>query len=806
VSIQQETLELLEWERLCQHLATFAATKLGAVAARYLVVPAAQADSERLLAQTREAYYLETAATQGLSFEGIEDVGDALDRAELQGVLAPDELYRIATTLAGMRRLRRFLDGCENVPVLQELVAEIRTYPELEQEIYHCIDDNGEVADRASEKLAGIRVKIRQTREKIYGVLNSLLQRMGSALSQGTITQRGDRFVIPVKATHKERIPGVVHDSSGSGSTLFVEPNSIVNFGNHLRQYYRQEREEIEAICRMLTEKVAAVKEDLEKLLIVATTIDLAAARARYSLWIEGNPPQFVDRRTGQKIVLRQLRHPLLVWQQKYDQGFAVVPIDLQVLPQTRVVTITGPNTGGKTVTLKTLALAALMAKIGLFVPAREPVEIPWFDRILADIGDEQSLEQSLSTFSGHIRRIGRILAEIAELPENANGNVLILLDEVGAGTDPAEGSALAIALLRSLASSAQLTLASTHYGELKALKYQDERFENASVEFDEITLAPTYRLLWGIPGRSNALAIAKRLGLREDIVEFAQNRLDTQGSATEIDATIAGLEAQRRRQEEKANEAAKLLAQTESFYAEVSAKAIALKERERELKAAQEVELRQEFEAARGEIAKVIRRLQSGKPSARDAQDATDELKNLAGKHIPVVAAPPPPAGFNPQLGDRIRIPKLGQTAEVISPADTDGNLTVKFGLMKMNVTLAEIESLTGEQGILPKKTPKATAKPSSPPTPAPPPPLVRVDRNTIDVRGKRVTEAEMEIDRAIDGAYALGLLWIVHGKGTGKLREGIHAYLQTQPTISRFEIASDKDGGAGVTIAFLG
>ena len=419
--IQAETLELLEWSRLCQHLATFAATKLGARAARSLRIPTCRQNSLDLLAQTKEVYALESSVTAGLSFEGINDIGDSLERAELQGVLSGTELLEIATTLAGARQLRRTIDNQPNLPVLTELVSELRTYPELAQEIHRCIDDRGQVENRASPKLETIRTRLKEVRDRIYQLLQNLLQRQGNAVQESLITQRGDRFVIPVKATHKDAIPGIVHDSSTSGATLYVEPHAIVNHGNQLRQLVRQEQVEEEAVRRVLTEQVAAVKLDLERLLAIATVLDLATARARYSLWLSANPPRFIEfspEASAEAIVLRQLRHPLLVWQQQHEQGTSVVPTDLIIQPQIRVVAITGPNTGGKTVTLKTLGLAVLMAKVGLFIPAREPVELPWFDQILADIGDEQSLQQSLSTFSGHIRRISRILAAIAPAPQ----------------------------------------------------------------------------------------------------------------------------------------------------------------------------------------------------------------------------------------------------------------------------------------------------------------------------------------------------------------------------------------------------
>ncbi len=833
--IQAETLELLEWSRLCQQVATFAATKLGAIAARNLVIPQQPSISLNLLAQTKEVYELETRLTGGLSFDGIEDFGNALERAAVQGMLSGKELHEIATTLAGMRKLRRTLDSEENIPVLQVLVADVRTYPEIEQDIYHCIDDRGDVTDRSSDKLAEVRIKLKGLRDKIYKLLNGLIQRQSNAIQQPLITQRSDRFVIPVKASHKDAVPGVVHDTSGSGSTLYVEPHQIINLGNQLRQLQRQEQREIELVLMALTAKVTEVVDDLEHLLVVATQIDLATARARYSLWLEANPPRLIDQSANEYITLRQLRHPLLIWKHRHEEGHEVVPIDLSIRPDIRVVTITGPNTGGKTVTLKTLAIVALMAKVGLFIPAREPVEIPWFDLILADIGDEQSLQQSLSTFSGHIRRIGRILDAIeptAELIADEQGSdntilesreddqylssslplipyplspipsALILLDEVGAGTDPAEGSALAIALLQYLADRAMLTIASTHYGELKVLKYQDSRFENASVEFDDINLAPTYRLLWGIPGRSNALSIAQRLGLNPEVIENARSQV-VLGATQEVNQVIAGLEAQRRTQETKANQAATILKQAEAFYLEVSQKAAQLQAREQELKLNQERAIQAAIAEAKGEIAQVIRQLQQGPQTAQAAQQATSGLDGLTNHHLPAKSIPKPPPGFNPQIGDRIRIPKIGQKAEVISKVDDNGNLNVKFGMMKMNVSLADIESLTGEKAApLPKKS---AAKVPGNANPVVPVVAIRTSKNTVDIRGQRVMNAETEIERAIGQAYQSGIMWVIHGKGTGKLREGVHEFLTHHPQVDRFELAGEKDGGGGVTIAYL-
>ncbi|WP_342749083.1 endonuclease MutS2 [Tychonema bourrellyi] len=887
--IQSETLELLEWSRLCQHLATFAATKLGVAAALDLEIPPTQAQTAELLAQTQEAYQLDNRPGAALAFEGIQDIGQALQRAELQGLLSGEELLAIATTLAGARQLRRIIDNQPDVPTLKELAAGLRTYPEIEQEIHRCIDDRAQVADRATPKLAGIRVQMRQLRDRIYQILQGILQRQSNAVQEQVITQRNARFVIPVKAPQKDAIPGIVHDSSASGATLYVEPHNTVNLNNQMRQFLRQEQVEEEAVRRALTEQVGAVKPDLDRLVVVVTTLDLATAKARYGFWLQANPPTFIELgntkltpKDGEiaeeenlenskvqipnlrsQITLRHLRHPLLVWQQQYEQGFAVVPIDLTIAPHIRVVAITGPNTGGKTVTLKTLGLAALMAKAGMFVAAREPVELPWFDNILADIGDEQSLQQSLSTFSGHIRRISRILAvlkkggeEDSDLPIPHTSTTLrlrsgdtipdtsttlrlrsedtvpdapcpmphaqfpipkslVLLDEVGAGTDPSEGSALAIALLQYLAQNSLLTIATTHFGELKALKYQDSRFENASVEFDDSSMQPTYRLLWGIPGRSNALSIAKRLGLLPEIVAEAQTHVG--GASVDVNQVIAGLEAQRRKQETKAREATQLLHATEQLHREVSEKAAALKERERELKIAQEVAVNEAIGTAKSEIAQIIRRLQSGDQTAQNAQVATETLNQISAKHLPSRKEPAKPKpGFMPKVGDRIRIPSLGQTAEVLSGPDANEELSVRFGIMKMTVKLAEIESLDGQKPETKAQLAKiaaqaqaqatAKAKQAQSEVAKPNPEIaIRTANNTIDLRGARVSDGEIEVDRALSKAVEYGVLWIVHGKGTGQLRRGIHEFLDTHPQVSRYELASQKEGGGGVTIAFL-
>ena len=794
--IQAETLDLLEWPRLCRHLATFTSTNIGTTAAQRLPIPTDVEQSRALLSQTVEATQL-AAAGRSLNFGGIRDIGLALERAQVQSILSGEELLEIATTLAGARRLRRQIDAQDDLPVLQELVEDLSTFPELEQEIHRCIDDRGYVADRASSKLGSIRQQLKVVRDRIYAKLQHIIQRQGGALQETIITQRSDRFVLPVKAPQKDAVPGVVHDVSTSGATLYVEPHSIVDNGNKRRALRKEEEVESESIRQQLTYQVAEVLPALEHLVITVVKLDLAAARASYGLWMEGNAPRFTE--ALDQITLRQLKHPLLLWQQKKEKSSEVVPTDLVIRPELRVVAITGPNTGGKTVTLKTLGLTALMAKVGMFIPAKEPVELPWFDAVLADIGDEQSIEQSLSTFSGHVKRIGRILDEIEE-----SSNALVLLDEVGAGTDPSEGSALAIALLKHLADRARLTVATTHYGELKSLKYEDERFENASVEFDDVKLVPTYRLLWGIPGRSNALSIAERLGMKAAVLEQAKRQMG--GASEDVNHVIEGLEAQRQRQERRAQEAEKLVAKAEKFYKEVEARAQSLRDREENLKRQQEKAVSTALLHARAEVAQVIRELQQGGKTGQDAQKASEALDRIEEKRLPTGKHPAKVKsagrGYRPKVGDRVRLSSLGnQLADVLEEPDEDGKVAVRFGIMKMTVDVTDIESLKGEKAEPPEEKPRK--QPPAPPPPEAPleAPMVKTERNTVDLRGMRVSEAEGAIEEAI--ARAKGPLWFVHGHGTGKLRHGVHEYLKQHPQVRSFEAAEQIDGGNGVTVA---
>jgi DNA mismatch repair protein MutS2 len=780
-SLRQETLELLEWPRLCQQLATFAATPLGRRACLELDPWRSREESEAYLDQTEEAIRLDRSQPGGVSLEGIHNLLPALERVERGGVLSGEELIQIATTLGTARRLRRLIDEQEHLPRLQEWVSSLRTYPELEQEIFRCLDEHGEVRDSASPALADLRRQHRLFRSQIQERLQEVMSQCPQALQDTLIGQRQGRFVLMVKATHRDLIRGLVHDSSASGATLYVEPYAVVELGNRLRETEARLRAEEERILAALSAQVGAVAADLEHLQAVMVRLEVALARARYSLWLEGNRPQFV----AGGLRLRRVRHPLLWWQARQEgKGLEVVPIDFTLPESIRAVVITGPNTGGKTVALKTLGLLVLMAKAGIFLPAQDPPQLPWFDGVYADIGDEQSLEQNLSTFSGHIHRISRIVQALQSSPAPA----LVLLDEVGAGTDPTEGAALAAGLLEYLSEKALLTLATTHYGELKALKYQHPSFENASVEFDEATLAPTYRLLWGIPGRSNALTIAQRLQLDPEILQRAQRRL--QGES-QVDKVIAGLEAQRAQLEERAAQVGSLHQELETLYRQMQERSRRLAEREAQLEYQQRQGLETLLAAARQEVAAAIRKLQQG-----DApHQVTAHLEQIRKRYLP--APQPVDTEFVPEVGDRVRLRGLGQTGEVIA---VEGEVyVVRSGLLKFTVPRAQLDPLDEHQA---KQRQRPKAPP--PPPPATAPLNLRTSHNTLDLRGKTVAEAEAILEAHLAQAPP-GPVWIIHGHGTGRLRAGIRAYLQNHPRVQSFAAAPPHEGGSGVTVAQL-
>jgi DNA mismatch repair protein MutS2 len=522
-------------------------------------------------------------------------------------------------------------------------------------------------------------------------------------------------------------------------------------------------------------------------------------ARARYGAWLGAVRPELLEEGDA-PFELRELRHPLLLWQQRRENGQVVVPVTVAVGPQLRVVAITGPNTGGKTVTLKSVGLAALMARAGLFLSCAGTPRLPWCGQVLADIGDEQSLQQNLSTFSGHIRRIARILAALP--PAAAGPAALVLLDEVGAGTDPQEGAALATALLQQLADRARLTIATTHFGELKALKYADPRFENASVAFDEQTLAPTYRLQWGIPGRSNALAIARRLGLEEGVLERAAAQLVPRGEG-QVNQVIEGLEQQRQRQQEAAEEAAALLARTELLHEELLSRWEQQRQQSAELQEQRRQQLERSIRQGQGEVRRIIRRLrqqetavggEGRRRAGETARQAGQQLRRLEEQHRPLPERRDH-GGWMPKVGERVRLLALGKAAEVLAISDDSRELTVRCGVLRSTVAIETIEGLQGEQPQPPEARVQVQLRGRGP--------QVRSERNTVDVRGLRVHEAEAAVEEKLRAAN--GPVWVIHGIGTGRLKRGLRDWLATVPWVERVSDADQGDGGPGCSVVWL-
>jgi DNA mismatch repair protein MutS2 len=811
--IHQDTLELLEWPRLAAHLAGFASTAAGRRQCAGLVLPDHPAESRRLLLETTELLALDGLCEGGLSLQGAGDIAATVALCAKGGCGGGEELLAVASTLATARRVRRQIEDPELRPVTSALVAELRTLPELEQRLHFCLEEGGRVADRASGPLEAVRRQLLGLRGERRERLQELVRRYASLLQDTVVSERSGRPVLAVKAGAAAQVSGLVHDSSASGSTVYVEPQAVIPLGNRIRDAEGQERELERQVRSELSALVGEQAEALGHLQQVLVQLDAGLARARYGQWLGAVRPELAEMAAA-PFEFRDLRHPLLVWQERREGGRPVVPVTISVGPELRVVAITGPNTGGKTVTLKSLGLAALMARAGLFLPCAGTPRLPWCGQVLADIGDEQSLQQNLSTFSGHMRRIASILAALPEGEALAGGEALpeapaalVLLDEVGAGTDPTEGSALAAALLRHLADRARLTVATTHFGELKALKYADPRFENASVAFDVETLSPTYRLLWGIPGRSNALAIASRLGLDPAVLAAAAAQLEPGGEG-DVNRVIEGLEQERQRQQEAAEAAAALLARTELLHEELLQRWSQQKEQSAELQEQRRQRLELSIREGQGEVRRLIRRLRTvgqevrvgGRVAGETARQAGQRLRRLEQQHRPLPEQREH-GGWRPRVGERIRLLALGKAAEVLAISAEGTELTVRCGVLRLTVALAAIEGLHGEKPAPPEPPPQVRIR--SRRSPGSRGPEVRTEGNTVDVRGLRVHEAEAAVEERLRGAN--GPVWVIHGIGTGKLKRGLRDWLSGLAWVERVSDAEQGDGGPGCSVIWV-
>lgn len=714
------------------------------------------------------------------------DMRHCLERMHAALFLSTSELLGIASCLKAARIAKDILAkevGEESY--LYNLAGLLITHRSAEEEINRCIINEDEIFDGASPALARIRRAMRLANEKVREKLNSMIRSTAyqKYLQEPIITIRNGRFVIPVKQEYRQQVPGLIHDQSSSGATLFIEPSAVVELGNEYKKLLAEEADEIERILTELTAMLAPYADEIREDLNIMGQIDLVFAKAKLSRELNAVMPR-LNRNNYVRIV--RGRHPLI-------PADRVVPIDIWIGRDYRSLIITGPNTGGKTVTLKIVGLFALMVQSGIFVPANEGSEFPVFEHIYADIGDEQSIEQSLSTFSSHMKNIVGIL-------DNADENSLVLLDELGAGTDPIEGAALAMSILEELNDRHCICVSTTHYSEIKAFAMTHEGMENASMEFDIDRLCPTYRLYIGIPGKSNAFEISSRLGLPNSIIDKAKGFL--KGEDVRFEDIISSAQSQHRIAEEERKMAEEARAELEKLRADAERERRKLDEDRNRLQAKAKEDAKRIVADTKREMEKLIVEIRSIKDidrsaadrviqAARDTLRATETAVNEK-EAIKKEDNTKPPKTV--RAGDTVNIVTLDQKATVLSAPDSKGEVMVQAGVMKLNVKLKDIRLIEEKKAAAPTsgKVGLGAGK------------QVGLE---LDVRGMLVDEANIIVDRYLDDAYNAGLseVNIIHGKGTGALRTGIQAFLKRHPLVKGYRMGSYGEGDAGVTVVTL-
>ena len=809
--MDSKTLTVLEYPKILARLADFCDFSGSAGLARLLTPTADFLEATNRLAETSEARRL--LVTTDLSIGGAHDNREQVDLAKHGGILDPKELLDVQSTLIAMRTLQRFFEKhAEASPHLAEIARHLPGPTGLIESIARCITDNAEVADGASPRLYDLRRQVRVAYDRLMTRLQRYLtdQSTASKLQDSVITQRDGRYVIPLRAEFKGQVKAIIHDQSSTGATLFVEPLAVVELNNSLREAEIAERDEVRRVLAELSAQVGELAEVIVPGVAALAELDLAFAKAKFADALGANEPilkewlkvksKKSDSPDAQSSPfelpttrLINARHPLL-------DPETVVPTNIDPLPGTFAVVITGPNTGGKTVTLKTVGLLAVMAQSGLHIPAQSGSELPCFTAIYADIGDEQSIEQSLSTFSGHITNIVHIL-------KKADSRSLVILDELGAGTDPQEGAALARAILSDLLGRRITTFVATHYPELKTFAHTTTGVVNASLEFNVQTLRPTYKLTLGLPGRSNALAIAQRLGLPQEIIEAAKSEINPDD--LRADKLIGDIHRQRKiafKESEKAersrSEARRLerdLAERLEKIGEERQKVLELARAEGEL----EVELiKTNLKMLKDELKKARQPLEA----VQAIEEKIEEVEEQVQRPIKRKTHNMQPAGIL-KPGDKVVLRTLG-TEGVISSIDGD-EAEVQAGSLRLRVRLEELKR-KNEDLLVDGSPPQAKKQ-------APGPRSSETGRQTLllsvspgvelDLRGQRAEDALENLDRYLEKAYMAGLPFvrIIHGKGTGKLRQEVRAALKSHPHVDSFEEGSPKEGGEGVTVAKL-
>ena len=728
------------------------------------------------------------------SFSGVKDVSRALSRADHGGVLNTRELLDVADLLTASRRVSEYdREKQEEKTVLDHLFSALHTNKFLEDKIHGAILDEETIADTASPELQDIRRKMRLASSKGRQILQRIISSPSYAkvLQEALITQRDGRFVVPVKAECKGSIPGLVHDISSSGATLFVEPMGVVQANNELKELQAREEKEIDRILRILSGECAAQMMNILYDYDILVHLDVIFARAQLSYRMNASMP-ILQRKGG--IVLRRARHPLL------DSAKAV-PISLELGNQYDTLVITGPNTGGKTVTLKTIGLLTLMAQCGLQIPAEDGCHLRVFDRVLADVGDEQSIEQSLSTFSAH-------MSNTVEILRQADENSLLLFDELGAGTDPVEGAALAIAIIQSGRSKGSLIAATTHYAEMKTFAMTTAGVENASCEFDVATLRPTYRLLIGIPGKSNAFAISRRLGLDEEVIAAAKEQMDSE--SIRFEDVLTQLEEKRQRLEKAQNEADRLWQQRQEDARKARVFREQMEKAKENARSKGENEARRIVRQAQQQVDEIFAELDALRKKMQQADhQAINDAKVSAKKHLHAAedalhlreeTAEPEMAPTRPIVaGDLVELPGV-RTAATVVQVNGDGSLVLQAGKMKMTAKPGQVRLIEGQ--------PQAKKQAAAPKTgPAPTLHLERRASSELDIRGYETLEAESVVENYLDAAVMAKLetVTIIHGKGTGALRKAVHEILKRSKAVKSFRLGRYGEGEAGVTVVEL-
>jgi len=786
--IADRALKTLEYDKVRQQVASYCTSSIGKSAIEELV-PQTDFDKVVQLLEEMDEGLSILRVKGNVPMGGIFDVRPSARRAQIGGMLAAVELMEISSTIRASRILRNFIEDLEadEVIAIPHFISKKEAMPVLtglQHEINNCIDDNGAVLDSASQTLRSIRQSLRAEEGKVRSKLESLIRGSNAAkmLSDTLVTIRNDRFVIPVKQEYRHHYGGIVHDQSSSGQTLFIEPDSVVQANNEIHRLKMKEQAEIERILLALSAMVQEVASDLFNLVKVLGDIDVILAKGKYG---QANKCTMPKMNQNGYIRLIRARHPLLPIE-------SAIPNDIEFGKDITAIVITGPNTGGKTVTLKTVGLCTLMAQAGLPVPALDGSELAVFEQLFADIGDEQSIEQSLSTFSSH-------MVNIVDILQKFDHESLVLFDELGAGTDPQEGAALAISILDEVHGRGARVMATTHYPELKAYGYNRPGVANASVEFDIETLSPTYRLLIGVPGRSNAFEISSRLGLPESIIDRAKGFTGT--DRHEVESMIASLEETRRQSEDDAERSHALLLESETLRKELQDKLQAYEERKEALDKKAKEKARKIVDEAKREAEAIIAELREMRKNADqvvkeheliEARKRLEEATPLEDNKVLKKAAQVKARAQNLVVGDEVKVLSYGQRGTLLEKV-SNTEWVVQMGILKMKISDSDLEYIKPEKE-----------------------PVLRTagvkNRNShvkleLDLRGERYEDAIVRTEKYIDDALLsnYGRVSIIHGVGTGALRQGIQSYLKKHKRVKSFRFGEAGEGGLGVTVVEL-